>query len=40
MIERDVAEMLLVTDRPKKLKPPIETMIARLEIPIALFVMI
>lgn len=30
MIEREVAEMLLVTLRPKKLKPPIETMIRRL----------
>ena len=35
MIDRDVADMLRVTDKPKKLKPPIETIIARLEIPIA-----
>jgi hypothetical protein len=35
MIDLEVAEMLLVTDKPKKLKPPMETIMNRLEMPIA-----
>jgi len=38
MIEREVADMLRVTLRPKKLKPPIETMINRLVTAIVLLV--